>query len=167
MANSATFVSLCVRILFFFSSLFVFLSSFFIFIHILPCFPRLYASLRSHVDLHTKGMTIAIVVAGTATSGEISSRSSVWIWTNIRTIVFGSLLPSVMEVNLDFRDKSAVDRRTSFSLFLSLVVYYISVSLCATSPMLFYYTRALWYNSHGNEGVSLNFASPRLQVTYM
>lgn len=64
---------------------------------------------------------IAVVVG--AAAAETSSRSSVWIWTNIRTIVFGSLLPGArwMEVNLDFRDKSAAAGRISLSLVFSLV----------------------------------------------
>lgn len=58
-----------------------------------------FASLRSHVVLASfaKGMAIVMMVVGAAaaTGGE-HSRSSVWIWTNIRTIVFGSLLPGSM-----------------------------------------------------------------------
>lgn len=129
-------------LLYFFSSFY--LSLFVLHFHPYPAvlFEIVHASLRSHVDLRTKGTTIAMVVAGTATGGEISSRSSVWIWTNIRTIVFGSLLPSAVKVNLDFCDKSAADRRfslspsPSISLFLSFSLSRSILYICFSSARL-------------------------------
>lgn len=88
-------------------SLFYFFSSFYLSLFVLHPYPAVlfeivYASLRSHVDLRTKGMTIAMVVAGTATGGEISSRSSVWIWTNIRTDSFRFFIAECGESKLRF-----------------------------------------------------------------
>lgn len=99
LSSSITFVSLCLRSPFYFSPLSPALRSLFS----LVLSAIVFASLRSHVVPRpravAKGMAIATMVVDAVACyrwRDQHSRSSVWIWTNIRTIVFGSLLPGSM-----------------------------------------------------------------------